>query len=367
MISQPNSVPERLLISGSYPEIDLAHLEDLTDRTGIIQHSIYAIPNRRTGYTSDDNSRALVLALRHHELSGSRRSLKLVSTYLSFLHYAQLPNGKFHNFMSFDQNFLDGEGSEDCHGRTLWALGQCLAASIHDNVKEVARELFRKALWVPETIGASRGRGYSLLGLALAARAMENDGVPQVLKTLADSLVRDWEQHASTEWPWFEPYLTYSNALLPWALFHAYGVLGTERYRQVAEESWAFLESQCIIDGILQLIGCHGWYFRGRERAWFDQQPVDAMMMTLASLTAFETTGNEHYLETARIAFDWFFGKNAVGVALHDPVTGGCFDGLSPTGRNGNQGAESTVSCLLSQTGMVPYIRGGRALLAETP
>ncbi len=127
-----------------YPEISLDHLEVLTDHTGVIQHAIFSIPNRRTGYTTDDNSRALIVAVRHYDLSRSRRALRLVSNYLSFLHYAQLPNGKFHNFMSFDQTWLDGEGSEDCQGRVLWALAQCFAANIHDNVREVARNLFRQ-------------------------------------------------------------------------------------------------------------------------------------------------------------------------------------------------------------------------------
>lgn len=354
------------LIDEAYPEISLAHLDNLTDRTGVIQHAIYSIPNRRTGYTTDDNSRALIVAVRHYEKTGSRKALQLVSTYLSFLHYAQLPNGRFHNFMSFDQTWLDGEGSEDCHGRTLWALGQCLAAEIHANVKEVAKELFQQGLWIPETCVYSRGQAYSILGLALGCRSMDDsDEAAEVLKLCADKLVQLYKTNATSEWPWFESYLTYSNALLPRALVRAYDILKDPEYLEIAETSWQFLESQCVIDGILQLIGCNGWYHRGKERAWFDQQPIDAMMMELAALDMYEVTGKEQYLKTAKISLDWFFGKNAVGVSLHDPVTGGCFDGLKPSGRNRNQGSESTIAGLLSQIEMAPYIKNGRALFID--
>lgn len=356
---------DQALIRKRYPDINLAQLETLTDRTGIIQHAIYSIPNRRMGYCTDDNCRALVAAVRHHEITGSRRSLRLVSTYLSFVHYAQLPNGRFHNFMGFDQIFLDGESSEDCLGRTIWSLGQCLAAEIHDNVKEVAHELLVPALRFPLGMDALRGRCYSLLGINLAVRAGYEHEAVEIAREVADSVVAAFEANAEAGWEWFEPYLTYSNGLMPLALFTTYETTGDSKYRDVAEESLAFLERQCIIDGTLQIIGCNGWYFKGRERAWFDQQPVDATMIILAALAAFRTTGKPRYLALAETSFDWFFGNNALGVPVHDPVTGGCFDGLMPTGRNSNQGAESTICALIAQIEMSSYIEGGRSLFLE--
>jgi len=358
-------VNQDALLDGAYPEISLDHLERLTDRTGIIQHAIYSIPNRRTGYCTDDNARALIVAACHHNTTGSRQALRMVSTYLSFVHYAQIPNGKFHNFMSFDQVFLDGEGSEDCQGRTLWALGQCLAADIHDNVKEVARNLLRQALWIPLEVSHNRARGYSAVGLALAFEGQADDQIAEVLKTVADNLCDDFERNATEEWDWFEPFLTYSNSLMPRALFLAYEKLGDRRYLQIAERSWKFLRKNCIIDDMLQIIGCNGWYFKGRERAWFDQQPIDAMMMCVAALDAYRITQDQSYLRDAQLCLEWFFGRNALNVSLHDPVTGGCFDGLSATGRNGNQGAESTISCLLTQIEMAPYIKNGMSLFID--
>ncbi len=250
-------------------------------------------------------------------------------------------------------------------GRTIWALGECISADIHDNVREVARNLFQQALWIPPTISSTRGRAYGLLGLTAALQADTDDAIAKVVTTIADVLSRQYEDNATNDWQWFEPFLTYSNGMLPWALFRAFIVTGEKRYLQVAEQAWKFLESQCIINDMLQLIGCNGWYFKGQERAWFDQQPVDATVITLGALDAYRATGNNHYLKTAEIAFDWFFGKNATGVALHDPVTGGCFDGLTPQGRNFNQGSESTVCCLLAQIEMAKYIKNGKDLFEE--
>lgn len=353
-------------IDAEYPEITLAHLETLTDRTGVIQHAIYSIPNRRTGYTTDDNARALIVAVRHYDSTGSRRALRLVSTFLSFIHYAQVPSGKFHNFMSFDQIFLDGEGSEDCQGRTIWALGECLAADIHSNVKQVAKNLLDEAMWVLPQCASTRGRCYGLIGLCLAQAAEPEEELADCIRSVADSIVAHYDANAEPGWEWFEPFLTYSNAVLPLALFSAYAVLGDERYLEVAARSWSFLESQCILDGKLQIIGCNGWYFRGRERAWYDQQPVDAMAMVLGGIAGFSATGERRYLDTARISFDWFFGGNSLREVLHDPVTGGCFDGLMSTGRNHNMGSESTIAALLSQIAMAPFIKGGQALFVET-
>lgn len=347
-----------------YPPIVLEHLETLTDRTGIIQHAIYSIPNRRTGYTTDDNARALIVALQDYERTRDRRLLQLVSTYLSFLHYAQTPGRRFHNFMSFDQIFLDDEGSEDCFGRVLWACGEAIAANIHENVRKVARRLFDDAVrWIP-TITSLRGMAYSALGCYFYLKA---EPEAQIIKTnitaLGDKMCSRFRTNATPEWTWFEPFLTYSNGMLPRALFFAHQVSGKQEHLDVGLESLDFFNKVTIIDGVHQPIGCNGWYLQGEERAWFDQQPVDPMASVMANLAAFDVTQDRKYLKLAEICFDWYFGKNSIGEALYDPVTGGCFDALAPSGPNLNQGAESTVCCLLAQLAMAPYI----PLLQEQP
>ncbi len=340
-----------------YPPIVFEHLETLTDATGCIQHAIFSIPNRRTGYSTDDECRALIASILEYERTGSRQILKLVSTYLSFLHYAQNASGHFHNFMSFDQVWLDDQSSEDCFGRVMWTCGFVLAADLHPNVKKVAKQMFDKAIkWIPNT-QSLRSRAFMSKGCYYYLKhEPENEDIRRHLEVLCDSLVSDFNANATDDWTWFERVLTYSNGMIPRALFFAYKELGKKEYLSVAEKSLQFLTNVCIIDNVLHPVGCNGWYFKGGERAWYDQQPVDPMGHTLSYLAAYDATKNDDYLNLAGICFDWFFGHNSVGEALYDPVTGGCFDALEPQGANHNQGAESTISCLLTQLAMQPYL-----------
>ena len=292
------------------------------------------------------------------EVTGSRSVLQFVSKYLSFLHYAQTPSGHFHNFMSYDQMWLDNQSSEDCFGRVLWACGYALKGDLHPNIKKVAKQLFDNAArWinVNQTI---RGRAYMGTGCYFYLQAYPDAQIiRQGLITCAESLVEYLEKNEKPDWCWFEDMLTYSNGIIPRMLFLAYMETGDKRYLDAAERSLDFLTSVCVKDGILYPIGCNGWYFRGSEKAIYDQQPVDPMAHTICYLTAFDATNNKKYLELAKISFDWFFGKNSVGEPLYDPTTGGCFDALAPEGPNFNQGAESTISCLLAQLAMLPYTK----------
>ena len=340
-----------------YPPIVFEHLETLTDSTGVIQHAIFSIPNRRTGYTTDDNARALIAAIMEYERTHSRHVLQLVSTYLSFLHYAQTPTGRFHNFMSYDQVWLDDMGSDDCFGRVLWACGQALSADLHPNVKKVAKQLFDAGIrWIPFT-SSLRSRAYMALGCYYHLKfEPENIQVRQMMESAADSLCNDFHSNATDDWPWFETVLTYSNGMLPRALFLAYTVSKKQEYLDIATKALEFLTSVVIVDGMLQPIGCNGWYIKGYERAWWDQQPVDPLGHTLSYLGAYDATQDHKYLELAKISFDWFFGHNSVGEWLYDPVTGGCYDALTSEGPNLNQGSESTIACLLAQLSMQPYL-----------
>lgn len=340
-----------------YPSIVFEHLETLTDSTGVIQHAIYSIPNRRTGYTTDDNARALIAAIMEFERTGSRQVLKLVSTYLSFLHYAQTPSGRFHNFMAFDQVWLDDQSSEDCFGRVLWACGYALKADLHPNVKKVAKQLFDAAIkWIPVT-QSLRAQAYMMAGcFYYLSFCPDNNDVRNAMSGMAKSMCNLYKTNAGEDWQWFENVLTYSNGMIPRALFLAYEVFSNDEYLKIGEESLKFLSSVCIIDNVLYPIGCNGWYVKGEERALYDQQPVDPMGHTLSYLTAYDATCDEKYLSFAKTCFDWFFGHNSVGEALYDPVTGGCYDALAPNGPNLNQGSESTICCLLTQLSMQPYL-----------
>lgn len=341
----------------TYPPIVFEHLETLTDSTGVIQHAIFSIPNRRTGYTTDDNARALIAAIMEFERTGSRQVLQLVSKYLSFLHYAQTPSGHFHNFMAYDQVWLDDQSSDDCFGRVIWACGYALSAELHSNVKKVARQLFDSGKrWITPN-QSLRARAYMIMGCHYYLKHVpDSDDARQAMETLADSLCEAYQMYAKPDWKWFEHVLTYSNGMMPRALFFAYQALGKKAYLDVAVEALDFLTSVCVLDGMLYPIGCNGWYVKGYERAYYDQQPVDPMGHTLSYLAAYDATKEEKYLDLAKVCFDWFFGHNSVGAPLYDPVTGGCYDALGPDGSNLNQGSESTICCLLTQLAMQPYL-----------
>jgi hypothetical protein len=184
----------------------------------------------------------------------------------------------------------------------------------------------------------------------------ENVKIKQNVESLADSLCKEFHLNATPDWQWFEPVLTYSLGMLPRSLFMAYLVTGKQEYLDVAVKSLEFLTSVVIVDRMLHPIGCNGWYIKGDERAWWDQQPVDPLGHTLSYLAAYDATQDHKYLDLAKTSFDWFFGHNSVGESLYDPVTGGCYDALTNEGPNYNQGSESTIACLLAQLSMQPYL-----------
>lgn len=339
----------------SHPPLDLRHLRHLTDASGIIQHAYYTIPNRRTGYCVDDNARALLVALQHHARTGDAESLRLASTYLSFMRYARLPDGKFHNFAAFDQGFLDAVGSEDCQGRAVWALGHAAVDQYAPaSITGPAMDMLKQALqWVP-TIFSPRARCYCLLGLEGYILGGGPRTVLDVVRTHAEFLVSALHHHSTEGWTWFEPVLAYANAVLPAGLLAAASVCEEDRYADAALTALDWLAEVTVRDGVLEPIGSNGWYRRGRRRARFDQQVIDVADMVLAARAAYRITGKRCYLDLAELSFQWFSGRNVHGVAVYDPASGGCYDGLTPHGLNQNQGAESIVCYLLAHMAHVP-------------
>jgi uncharacterized protein YyaL (SSP411 family) len=331
-----------------YPEFTLEHLLRLTDDTGVIQHARYHLPYRATGYTTDDNARALLAALNAYQITGQREALPLVQKYLTFLHYAQLPSGHFHNFMNYDRSWADQVGSEDSFGRAVWALGEAAASLAGRGEGAFAREMFLRALPWTVRLKFIRGQAFSLLGLCEYLAVYQEAPVKSAAATLAQKLLGTYHREASEDWPWFEDRLTYSNAILPAALFAAYRRLGGHELLEVAERSLAFLTDVMWHGRYFKLIGCHGWYVRGGEPAPWDEQPEDAGCLVLAYSEAQRATGKKIYLKRAEAAFEWFLGRNARGESLYNPETGGCHDGLTPSGVNANQGAESLLAYLLS-------------------
>ena len=335
------------------PPFDLAHLKRLTDDTGLIQHAKYIVPDRHTGYCLDDNSRALMLCAWAFALLRGEDAKRLISTYFSFTHFMQNPDGRFRNFIDYQRHFLDETGSDDACGRALWALGYIIWRPPRDAYRSLAYECFQKAL--PHVRGLNlRGKALAMLGLAAYLRCYQGDeSVTALLRECADYLLALYKQVATDDWRWFEDIICYDNGIMPMALFQTYSLLRDEKYLQAARETLEFLEKTLTLNGRLSIVGSRGWYRRGGPRAQYDQQPIDAAAMVLAYQSAYWVTGEKEYLKKMRLAFGWFLGENDMGMSLYDHETKGCADGLLPEGVSLNQGGESTVSFLMALLAMI--------------
>jgi len=325
------------------PEIRLDHIFRLTDDTGIIQHSTYDVPDRRFGYATDDAARALVVVLMAYQQLKEQRFLRLVETYMAFLRYAQMDNGRFHNFMNYARQFTDREGSEDTWGRAIWGLGCGVLLGPTEGYRNLARELFERTVSTLK-MGHPLARAYAIVGLyCFLQRYPGATAIRKLVQSLADELIKAYRSSSGNAWHWFSDSLTYGNAKIPEALLLAYKVLGNERHRKIALESLGFLTEVTFTGEHFDFVGNARFYKRGRGRAVFDQQPVNASYAVQCYALAHEITKDEHYLGLARVAFEWFLGRNRHGISLYDFTRKACYDGLTQTGRNANQGAESII------------------------
>jgi len=343
----------------SLPELRLEHLIRMTDDTGLLQHAAHSVPDRRFGYCVDDNARALIVALLAQRATDPSETERLITIYLSYLHHSQGEDGHFRNFMDFRRSLDREPGSEDCVGRAMWAVGLAVELAPDEGHRLLAKKMFQRAMTLPLTFGP-RGCALGILGLdAYLQHEPDDDLARTTLDSLGTELARRFLEHADREWRWFEPELTYENALLPLALFKFSMRTGNETARRVACDSLSFLEELCFTDGYLQLIGNAGWHARGRERVIADEQPIDAAAFVLAFRAAHAATGDRRYLARMRESFEWFLGANRLGLSLYDFSTAGCQDGLGMREVNKNQGAESMVSFLLALLAMLGLMDDG--------
>jgi glycosyltransferase involved in cell wall biosynthesis len=336
------------------PALNTSHLQNMTDDTGMLQHAIFSLPNNQEGYTTDDNARALITStlLNHSPLTCSDTYFALSRRYLSFLWLAfNEKTGRFRNFMSYSRNWLEEVGSEDSHGRALWALGSVLGKSENPGLQGSAGRLFETAASVAVEFTSPRAWSFSILGMQGYLDRFPGDRVVQGMRNeLANRLLGLYDQTRSTSWSWFERSLSYSNARLSQALLLAGYRSQNRRMIEAGCESleWLITEQHCGDMNVFVPIGSRGFAVAGGTKARFDQQPVEACATISACLLAYEVTQQPQWLEEAWCAFRWYLGENDLQVALYDSTTGGCKDGLHPDRVNENQGAESTLSFLMS-------------------
>jgi glycosyltransferase involved in cell wall biosynthesis len=363
MISPRVQSPARVTSSSlnQLPELKLNHLKRLTDDTGMFQHSIFTIPKCGEGYTTDDNARALIFTVSIAQMGtepGNGESvaaafpIDLSARYLSFLEHALNPaNGRFKNILSFDRRWNETEGSEDCHGRALWGLGTVLGRSADQGLRSAAGRLFEYSLPGALEFRSPRAWAYTLIGIQEYLNSYPGDRDAQKVRSVfSRRLLEMYESIRTPDWQWFEDVLAYGNARLPHALLLVGAACQDDRLVSVGLEAldWLLAQQRSESDGHFVPIGSQGFYRRGGERARFDQQPIEAAGVVSACLQAHRITGDSRWRSQAWSAFNWFLGNNDLQLPLYDPLTGGCRDGLHPDRANENQGAESTLSFLMS-------------------
>lgn len=344
------------------PALKLDHLQRMTDGTGMLQHAVYNVPNYDEGYTTDDNARALIAAVQVEKLSRSMQdstldketvslSRDLSRRYLAFLWHAFNPaNKRFRNFMDYNRTWLEEVGSEDSHGRALWALGTVLSQSSDDGLRGMAARLFEVS--VSSTLNFSSPRSWAFTLLATEqylARFPGDRAVALVQTTLADKLLNAFRSNQAEDWPWLEDVVTYCNPALPQALIRYGHFVGDDDAVDIGLRSLEWLvRIQRSDKGWIMPIGSMGFYKRGGEIVYFDQQPVEVYSLISACLDAYRVTRQQRWLDTANQSFEWFLGRNALGQTVYDPYSGGCRDGLHIDRLNENQGAESTLAFMQS-------------------
>jgi len=326
----------------------------LTDNFGIIQFAKLTEPDLSSGYTLDDNARALIAAALHYKKFRTKSALKLVSTYLNFLYQVAKPDGYFNNYINsnhiIDKQRNIQENSEDPSSRALYALALVsITKEIPKRFRKQAHSLFEKSFQKNITFSSPRAIAFYIKALHCLLSKWKEPKTLAVLRSCCEQLIILYEKSCSLDWEWFEHYLTYSNAILPEALILGYKITGEKRYLEVSEKTLDFLIKHTFKDNTYIPIGQSGWFPKEGIRQYFDQQPEDTTATVEALNVMFQVTNEKHYKELAHIAFNWFLGDNVLGQVVYDRTTGGCYDGIGKKFINLNQGAESTISYLFAR------------------
>lgn len=349
-LSEKDDESQQIIDADAMPSFNLAHIQRLTDDTGIVQHAKYGIPNLKEGYCLDDNSRALIMAILAYQQNKSKVALELLPVYLSYIQYMQNEDGSFRNFLSFTRAYLDEVGSEDSFGRTIWALGYLINNAPNNSYREFAKEVFDKSVPHFKKLEHLRGIANTMIGLSSYLKAHPGDEHIKIqFDQLALPLKTSYKKNKEGEWHWFEEKMTYDNAILPLALLCYYQTTKDRESLDIALETMEFLSRKTLDKGYLNPVGNDGWLYKnGEEMAIYDQQAIETMAMVLLYFKAYEITHDLTYIKQMHLCYQWFLGENSLRLPLFDHETKGCGDGLKSQGVNRNQGAESTLAYWIS-------------------
>ena len=356
---------DNISIHYDLPLINLNHLKQLTTDTGIIQFSKINQPDLCSGYTLDDNARALVAFSMHLIFTGDHESLWYIDRYITFIKYCLQPDGNFLNYVDIENNYSAQNRDvnlEDSNGRALWALGYIVSEKglLPERLISEAIAIFQKAIPHVETIHSPRAMAFAIKGLYLYQKSIKSSENHNLFKTLANRLVQMYKHESDETWQWFEGYLTYANSILPEAMLYAWLLTGEKKYKEIALSSFNFLLSKTFNENGIEVISNKNWLKKGQSANHFGEQPVDVAYTIMTLSRFYDAFGDEEYLIKMETAFNWFLGHNRLHQIVYNPCTGGCYDGLEETHVNLNQGAESSISYLLARLTVEKYKKPAR-------
>jgi glycosyltransferase involved in cell wall biosynthesis len=357
----------KISIDYMVPEINLDHIKNLTTEIGMIQFAVINQPDEGSGYTLDDNARALIAMCKLYERSGNHELLTEIQTYLNFIGFCQQEDGTFFNYVDEQKQFTPQNQEtnlEDSNGRAIWALGFLIAQKemMPTHMIDQAEEMLHRAL--PNLLGvySTRSMAFIIKGLHYAYENRESRELLYHIRTFADRLVAMFEFESNPTWTWFESYLSYANSIIPEALLMAYLSTDEPIYREIAKKTFQFLLEKTFIHNRIRVISNQYWLVNGQNytsKNLFDivkggEQAIDVSYTIMALETFYLEFGERDYLVKMKNSFNWFLGDNELKEIIYNPSTGGCFDGLEAQGVNLNQGAESTISYLLARLVIEP-------------
>jgi len=352
---------ENITLKYDLPAIKLDHLKKMTTDIGIIQFSKINQPDICTGYTLDDNARALIAMCMYYDSTGDEKSISYIWEYLNFIKHCQQPDGAFLNYTDQDNQFTNQNNEvnlDDSNGRAVWALGYLLSLSefLPKEVISMADKMIEKTFLHIDSMHSTRAMAFSIKGLYYYNQTMNSPENLVLIRTLANRLVQMFKHESGKNWVWFESYLTYANSILPEALLYAWKLTGEPIYINTAKRSFNFLLSQIFNENGIEVISNKKWQLKGEQPDRFGEQPIDVAYTIMTLSKFYDLLKDEDYRLKMDIAFNWFLGQNRLHQIIYNPCTGGCYDGLEESNVNLNQGAESTVSYLMARLTIGQYV-----------
>jgi glycosyltransferase involved in cell wall biosynthesis len=352
--------PDKIKIQYNLPGINLNHLKAMTTGFGMIQFSKINQPDINSGYTLDDNARALVVNCMYLNSNNDKSYIEDIEKYLAFIKFCQQPDGVFLNYVDKEKEFTSQNNDvnlDDSNGRAIWALGYLVSqkSKLPKEMLLEAESTLQRSLKRMNIVKSTRAMAFAIKGIFYYQKIVKSPDNIALVKIFANRLVQMFKHESSKNWEWFEGYLTYANSILPEAMLYAWLLTGDSTYKDIAKSSFNFLLSHTFNEKGIEVISNRSWLQKGQEQGHFGEQPIDVAYTIMTLGIFYDVFRDDDYLQKLQIAFNWFLGANRLQQIVYNPCTGGCYDGMEETHVNLNQGAESTVSYLMARLTVEKY------------